>query len=253
MGQVALAIGAGLIVGILIGMTGMGGGSIMTPFLILVMKVDPVLAVGTDMAFAAVTKWVSGLQHHQQKNVNMRFVAWLALGSLPASLLTSSLILSINRSGSLVSLILPKILGVVLLLVALYTLARAFNWIKVDENVNWPPAWALVVIGAVGGALVGLTSVGSGTIIMAALLIFFSLSPAKLVGLDIFHGAILTTVPALVYAFGGHVAWGLVAWLLVGSIPGGWVGSKLVNLIPQWVVRGILSILMIIAGVRLLF
>jgi uncharacterized membrane protein YfcA len=253
MGLAVPAVGAGLIVGFLIGLTGMGGGSIMTPFLILFMKFNPLLAVGTDMAFAAITKWTAGIQHSHQKNVNVRMVAWLALGSLPASLVASSLVLSYDKSGAVVNLILPKILGVVLFMVALYTLARAFNWIRIKENVNWPPAWALTVIGVVGGAMVGLTSVGSGTIIMAALLIFFSLSPAKLVGMDIIHGALLTTVPALVYAFGGHVDWRMVAWLLVGSIPGGWAGSKLVNVIPGQLVRGVLSVLMILAAIRLLF
>ena len=163
MANILLIIAAGLVVGALIGMTGMGGGAIMTPFLILVMKVNPVLAIGTDLVFAALTKWSSGLQHRRQKNVSLRMVAWLALGSLPASFLASSFVLShYTKPNDLLERLLPKILGTVLVFVSLYTLARVFNWIKPSEDENWPPAWALVLIGLLGGGLVGLTSVGCG-------------------------------------------------------------------------------------------
>jgi len=247
-----LPVFVGLLVGILIAMTGMGGGAIMTPFLILVMKVNPVLAIGTDLVFAALTKWSSGLQHRRQKNVSLRMVAWLALGSLPASLLASSFVLShYAKPNDLLERLLPKILGAVLVLVSLYTLARVFNWIKPSEDENWPPAWALVLIGLLGGSLVGLTSVGSGTVIMASLLIFFSLPATQLVGLDVMHGALLTTVPAIVYAVGRQVDWPMVALLLTGSIPGAWLGTRLFKNVPQRLVRGALSAFLLFAGVRL--
>jgi uncharacterized membrane protein YfcA len=250
--SVFIPILAGLLVGILIAMTGMGGGAIMTPFLILVMKVNPVLAIGTDLVFAALTKWTSGLQHRRQKNVSLRMVAWLALGSLPASFLASSFVLSHHANpGDLLERLLPKILGAVLIVVSLYTLARIFNWIKVNEDLNWPPNWALALIGALGGGLVGLTSVGSGTVIMASLLIFFSLPPTQLVGLDVMHGALLATVPAGVYAFGGQVDWPLVGLLLLGSVPGAWLGTRLITRVPQRLVRGALSGFLLFAGVRL--
>jgi hypothetical protein len=242
---------AGLVVGILIGMTGMGGGAIMTPFLILVMKIDPVLAIGTDLAFASITKWLSGLQHWRRNRIDLKSVFWMALGSVPASFLMSHIVISRVRNGGVAQPILAKILGGVLVLVSLYTLARAFNLIKISRDESWPPVWVLNVIGMLGGGLVGLTSVGSGTIIMATLLIFFSIPPAQLIGMDVLHGAVLTTVPAFVYAFGGQVDWRLAAWMLVGSIPGGWIGIHLVSIIPQRAVRGTLSVLLMIAGVRL--
>ena len=249
---IVLPILVGLLVGVLISLTGMGGGAIITPFLILVMKVNPVLAIGTDLVFAAATKWVSGVQHKRQKNVRLRVVAWLALGSLPMSFLTSSFVLTRHaRSNDPLESLLPKILGAVLIFVSLYTLARLFNWIKVNEDINWPPKWALVLIGAFGGGLVGLTSVGSGTVIMASLLIFFSLPPTQLVGLDVMHGALLATVPAGVYALGGQVAWPLVGLLLLGSIPGAWLGTRLIKRVPQRLVRGTLSAFLLFAGVRL--
>jgi uncharacterized membrane protein YfcA len=243
----------GLVVGALISMTGMGGGAIMTPFLILVMKLDPVAAVGTDLAFASITKWVSGVQHRQQNNVAWRMVFWMAVGSLPASLIASNFVLrQADRDESLHQM-LGKVIGVVLILVSLYTLARLFKLIKIVEDANWPPAWALTLIGLSGGTLVGLTSVGSGTIIMASLLIFYSLPSTELVGLDIMHGAVLTTIPAGVYTFAGQVNWHLVVWLLLGSLPGAWLGVRLVSRVPQQMVRGALSFLLLFAGVRLFY
>ena len=246
-----LPVLAGLGVGALIGLTGMGGGAIMTPFLILVMKINPILAVGTDLVFAAITKWFGGLQHRRPNNVGLRMAFWMALGSMPASFFTSTFVLTRLKDEASTNFYLARILGIVLILVSLYTLARVFDWIKVDPNLHWPPAWALTVIGAIGGGLVGLTSVGSGTVIMASLLIFYSLPANQLVGLDVMHGALLTTVPAGVYAFGGLVDWPLVFWMLLGSIPGAWLGTRLVQRVPQRLVRGALSVFLIVAGVRL--
>jgi uncharacterized membrane protein YfcA len=235
----------------LIGMTGMGGGAIMTPFLILVMKVNPVLSVGTDLVFAAVTKWTSGLQHRRQDNVDMRMLFWLALGSVPMSFLTSSLVVSQLEKEAFVQLVLPRLLGAVLVLIGLYTLARLFHWIREDREINWPPAWALTLIGAVGGGLVGLTSVGSGTVIMASLLIFYALPPEQMVGLDVMHGALLTTIPALVYISAGQVDWHLALWMLAGSLPGALIGTYLVNIVPKWFVKGSLSLVLLITGLRM--
>lgn len=229
----------------------MGGGAIMTPFLILVLKIDPVLAVGTDLVFAAVTKWLSGIQHRRQHNVSLRMVVWMALGSMPTSFLMSSFVLSHINNGIGFRQVLVRLLGAVLILVSLYTLARVLNWIKVNDDVRWPPAWALVLVGGIGGMLVGMTSVGSGSIIMAALMIFFAIPPAKMVGMDVMHGAMLTTIPALVYSFGGQVNWPVAAWLLLGSIPGAWLGTRLITFVPQRLVRGTLSVFLVVAGVRL--
>ena len=250
--MILLPILTGLLVGALISLTGMGGGAIMTPFLILVMKINPVLAIGTDLVFAAITKWASGLEHRRQENVNLHMVAWLALGSLPASFLASSFVLSQHaNAGDFLARLLPKILGAILVLVSLYTLARVFNWVKVNEDLNQPPNWALVLVGALGGILVGLTSIGSGTVMMASLLIFFSMPPAQLVGLDVMHGALLASVPAAVYTFSGEVNWLLAGLLLVGSIPGAWLGTKLVARVPQRLVRGTLSAFLLFAGLRM--
>ncbi|MEW5828068.1 MAG: sulfite exporter TauE/SafE family protein [Chloroflexota bacterium] len=255
MTAIILPVLAGAAVGFLIGLTGMGGGALMTPFLILVMGVDPVLAVGTDLVFAAVTKIMGGIQHHRENHISLRRVLWMAVGSIPASILGAQFILRQAGDRLLVERTLPTILGVVLIAVSLILLARSFRWLgPKDEAVEarWPAPWALVSIGAVGGALVGMTSIGGGTVIMALLLVFFSIPLNFMVGLDVLHGALLAVVTSFNYAVAGQTDWLLVGLLLTGSIPGAWLGARLINRIDLRIVRGILALLILLAGIDLL-
>ena len=252
--NIILPIGAGLFVGFLIGLTGMGGGALMTPFLLIVMKLNPVLAVGTDLTFAAVTKMVGSIQHRRENNVSFRRVAWMAVGSLPASFLTAQFILRQPENSPLVEKTLPVILGWMLVLVSLIILARIARLLGPKEHVDirWPSPVAMLGIGAVGGALVGLTSIGGGTVIMALLLIFFSIPLNQMVGMDVLHGAMLATVPALTYAYAGEVNWSLVGLMLIGSLPGAWLGARAVNRNDRRLVRGVLGFLILGAGIHLL-
>jgi uncharacterized membrane protein YfcA len=252
--DVMIAIGAGLVVGFLISLTGMGGGALMTPFLIIVMKIDPVLAVGTDLVFAAVTKIAGGIQHRREKNVSLRSVLWMAAGSLPSSFLGAQFILSQATNHLLIEVILPKMLGGILILVGLILLARVLRWLGPKEfiTIKWPQPWALIVIGAIGGLLVGMTSIGGGTVIMALLLIFFSIPLNVMVGMDVVHGALLAVLSAGNYALAGKVNLPLVGLLLVGSLPGAWLGANLVNRIDLRIVRGLLALMIMGAGVNLL-
>jgi uncharacterized membrane protein YfcA len=245
-----LAILAGLIVGFLVGMTGMGGGALMTPFLILVMRMNPVMAVGTDLMFAAITKIGGGIQHRRQRTVWLKPVFYLALGSIPASFLGAQLILTNLEDERFLREILPLILGVVLFIVGLIVLARAFGWIKSrhEGETRWPYPWMFILVGALGGLLVGLTSIGGGTVIMALLLIFSLIPPEQLVGLDVTHGAILALFTASNYALVGQVDWLLIGWLLLGSVPGVWLGARAVRIVPQRAVRIFLGSLLLIAG-----
>ncbi|MCB0033307.1 MAG: sulfite exporter TauE/SafE family protein [Anaerolineales bacterium] len=246
---------AGFTVGFLIGLTGMGGGALMTPFLILAMKINPVIAVGTDLTFAALTKIFGGIAHRREHNASFRAVAWMSLGSMPASYLGARLVLQSSQSSSAAAGFLPKILGVVLTIVGVIVLARNTNLLvfKDDMAERWPRPWIFTLIGASGGFLVGLTSVGGGTVIMALLIVFFSIPINHMVGLDVAHGALLTIVPAITYAWGGQTNWPLVGLLLIGSIPGVWIGAHSVNRINHRYVRGVLSILILGGGIQLLF
>jgi len=245
---------AGIVVGFLVGMTGMGGGAVMTPFLILVLKVDPILAVGTDLVFASITKIGGGLQHWRQKTVWLKPVLWMALGSLPASFIGARYLLTHVGDDSLVDDMLPIFLGVVLTIVSVILFARVAGWPKsqLGAAVRWPSAWALIVVGAIGGFLVGVTSIGGGTVIMALMVIFFVIPPDQLVGLDVSHGAMLALFTAATYAIAGQVNWSLIGWLVLGSLPGVWLGARAVKIVSQNVVRTVLGILLFIAGVSLI-
>ncbi len=253
MTQFIFPIGVGMFVGFLIGLTGMGGGSLMTPFLLIVMKLDPVLAVGTDLTFAAITKIAGGIQHRREKNVSFKRVLWMACGSLPASILGSQFVLH-EADQPLVQKGLPILLGVTLIVVSLIILARTLRLLGPADHVEivWPAPWALILIGAIGGLLVGLTSIGGGTVIMALLMIFFSIPLNAMVGLDVVHGAILAIITALNYTSAGKADWSLVGLLLIGSVPGAWLGARLVNRVDRRIVRAFLSVLVLWAGIQVL-
>lgn len=252
--EIILPIVAGLCVGFLIGLTGMGGGALMTPFLLIVMKINPVLAVGTDLTFAAITKTLSGIQHRREKNVSLRSVFWMAAGSIPASFLGAQFILSQSDNVFLTRVFLPRFLGGVLITVSMILFARVFRWLGPKEmvEIKWPDPWALILIGAIGGALVGMTSIGGGTVIMALLLIFFSIPLNVMVGMDVVHGALLAALSASNYVLAGKIDIQLVTLLLIGSLPGAWLGTIIVKRVDMRFVRGLLALLILGAGVNLM-
>lgn len=249
-----MMVAAGLVTGFLTGLTGMGGGALMTPFLLSVMKFNPILAVGTDLVFAAVTKVVGGVEHHRESKVSLKPVLWMGAGSIPASLLGSQFVLSQQDNRYLIDQFLPKLLGWTLIIVSVIIMARVFRFFgpKKEAEVRYPPSWALVVIGAFGGLLVGLTSIGGGTVIMALLLLFFSMPLNYMVGLDVMHGALLAIISAGSYIFAGQTDFSAVGALLLGSLPGVWLGAKVVHRINLLLVRGILGLLVFGAGLQLL-
>lgn len=250
--QIMLPIGAGFMIGFLIGLTGMGGGALMTPFLLIVMKLEPAVAIGTDLAFAAITKIIGGTQHYRHGNVVPKQVAWMALGSLPASFISAQLVLRLD--SRIVENILPLVLGAVLILVGAIIIAQALNLLqpRLASELLWPRPLAMVLIGAVGGFLVGMTSIGGGTVIIAMLMIFFTIPVNYLVGLDVLHGALLANVAALNYALAGRTEWSLVGLLLIGSIPGVWCGVHAISRIDRRIIRGVLAVLIFGAGINLL-
>ena len=253
--DIVLPVGAGLVVGFLIGLTGMGGGALMTPFLLTVMKLNPVVAVGTDLTFASITKIIGGIQHRREENVSFRRVLWMAGGSIPASFLGAQFILRHSENQNLIENILPKILGLTLIIVSLIIFARVFRLLGPKEivEIRWPEPWGMILIGAIGGFLVGMTSIGGGTVIMALLLIFFSIPLNLMVGVDVVHGALLAVLSAANYVMAGQIDFKMVGLLLVGSLPGAWLGASAIKHMDLRLVRGILAVLVIGAGIDLLF
>ena len=246
----------GLGIGILVGMTGMGGGSLMTPLLILIFGIQPTTAIGTDIFYSAVTKTVGGWRHLRMKTVNMELVKWLALGSVPAAVGGVALVSVIenhvgeDRLDSLVY----AVLGGTLLMVGIITLARALILRNlVDErdrfDVERRHKVAAVLIGATTGFVIGITSAGSGTVIAILLIAVYRLAPKKVVGTDVFHAAILLWAAGIAHWVGGNVDFTLAANILIGSVPGVIIGSALSSKAPQGFIRTALGLVLIGSGI----
>ncbi|HEY7456327.1 MAG TPA: sulfite exporter TauE/SafE family protein [Solirubrobacterales bacterium] len=246
----------GLGIGILVGMTGMGGGSLMTPLLILIFGVQPTTAIGTDIFYSAVTKTVGGWRHLRMKTVNMDLVKWLALGSVPAAIAGVAIVsfletkIDPDRLDSLVY----AVLGGTLLMVGVITLMRALILRSlVDERerfeVERRHKVAAVVIGATTGFVIGITSAGSGTVIAILLIAVYRLAPKKVVGTDVFHAAVLLWAAGLAHWIGGNVDFVLAGNILLGSVPGVVVGAALSDRAPQGFLRTALGVVLVGSGI----
>ena len=251
-------IGFGLGVGILVGMTGIGGGSLMTPMLILVFGITPVTAIGSDLAYAAVTKTVGGYKHWRQRTVDMQLSSWMAIGSVPAAIFGVWVLERVeDAAGHDFDDLLLTVLAVALLLTGAATLVRAFlksmharerDTIVMERRHKI----AAVVLGASVGFVLGVTSAGSGALIAVGLILLFRLTPTRVVGTDVFHAAILLWAAGLAHVSAGNVDFGLVGNILIGSIPGVWVGSHWSVRVNPAVLRTTLAVVLIGAGLALL-
>ncbi|MDI3510094.1 MAG: uncharacterized protein PWQ61_859 [Betaproteobacteria bacterium] len=253
---------AGFAVGLIVGLTGVGGGSLMTPVLIFFFGIKPYMAVGTDLLFAAVTKAGGTLSLARQRLVPWRVVAQLCAGSLPASVLTLAVLHHVGPASAQVQSVMTHTLGVALLLTAaamLYKAARGKVLPRTLDQRDLAGAtrarhWSLpVLFGAVIGTLVTLTSVGAGAIGVSVLLLLYPLLPLpRIVAADIAYAVPLTLVAGLGHASLGSVDWSLLGLLLTGSLPGIWLGTRLMRHTPERLVRSLLSLLLAYAGTKLI-
>ena len=248
----------GALIGILVGLTGMGGGSLMTPILILVFDFKPTLAIGTDILHGAIFKSVGAVQHRRMGNVQARLSGWMFLGSAPMSLLGVWLAHSLEqRYGDDLESVMAQVLGGALLFGCAGLLAKTFARAKASATdrafvLTTRDRIAAVLIGVFGGFIVGLTSVGSGVFFGLTMLVVFPLRAHKVVGTDIFHAAALLYVAGVGHWVAGNVDIGAVGWLLLGSIPGVLLGGHMTLSIPDRPLRGILAAVLGLAGLRLL-
>jgi uncharacterized membrane protein YfcA len=251
-------IAFGLGVGVLVGMTGIGGGSLMTPMLILVFGVTPVTAIGTDLAYAAVTKTVGGYKHWRQRTVDMRLSAWMAVGSVPAAVGgVYVLTLLEDWAGRDFEDLLLTILAIALLITGAATLVRAFlkrmhERERATIELERRHKVAAVVLGVCVGFVLGVTSAGSGALIAVGLILLFRLIPTRVVGTDVFHAAILLWAAGLAHIVAGNVDFALVGTILLGSVPGVWLGSHWSVRVEPAVLRTTLAVVLIGAGLALL-
>jgi uncharacterized protein len=250
----------GLAVGFLIGLTGMGGGAMMTPLLLWTGWAAPTVAVGTDLVWNALTKTVGAVVHYRHKNVNLRLVWKLATGSVPGALVGLYLLDLLKRSAGVqyVDHLIVRLLGGTLMLVAIGIVFKGYlrEWLPgaaersaTDETLK---GWHVPLLGFVVGVLVSFTSVGSGSLIVTTLLLMFPGERLnRLVGSDVFHGVLIVGVAALGHWHLGDVNLPLVSGMLLGSVPGVWLGSFIASRIPEGTLRPAVATLLFVTGVKL--
>lgn len=247
---------AGLLIGLLVGMTGMGGGSLMTPMLVLIFGFKPTVAIGTDILHGAIFKTFGAARHRQLGTVHARLTLWMLLGSAPTSLAGVALATWLkHRYGEGFEHVAQGLLGAALLACGVGFLVKAYLHTQGDDRpflLQRRDRVAAVLVGVSGGFIVGITSVGSGTWFGLAMLTLFPLTAAKVVGTDIFHAAALLWVAGIGHLIGGNVDLGATGWLLIGSIPGVLLGSQLTVRLPDRALRAALALVLFLAGVKLL-
>ncbi|KJV26226.1 membrane protein [Aquitalea magnusonii] len=247
---------AGLVVGFIVGLTGVGGGSLMTPIL-LWFGISPSTAVGTDLLYAAVTKAGGVFVHHQQKHVDWKLTGWLSMGSVPASLLTLGLLSWLHLSSHVLDSVFKLVLGIALLLTAASILLKP-KLMKLINPAGNPQAELVlkplptVLIGVGLGVLVTLSSIGAGALGTLALFALYPALPTRrLVGTEIAHAVPLTLVAGLGHASMGNLNYMLLLNLLMGSLPGIWLGSKLTRSLTDSWLRPALAVMLAVVGAKL--
>ena len=247
---------AGLLVGVLVGTTGMGGGSLLTPILVLLFGFDPGVAIGTDILHGAIFKSFGAVRHRTLGTVHARLASWMLLGSAPMSLVGVALSSWLVRNyGDGVQSVQAQVLGVALVFGGLGLFLRS---VISRRNVSDAPfllsnrdRLIAFSLGFFGGFIVGLTSVGSGTFFGLVMILAFPLTARKIVGTDIFHAAVLLWVAGFGHFVAGNVDMTAVGWLLLGSIPGVLLGSQVSVRVPEQALRVSLATVLVASGIKL--
>ncbi len=256
-----------LAVGVVVGLTGMGGGALMTPALVLFFGVPPLTAVSSDLIASAAMKPVGSIVHMRRGTVHWKLVLWLVIGSVPTAFCGALIIAAVGPLGD-VSTFVKTALGVVLLIAAAGLILRAYvtmadnarlvrglprRRVPTNDDVVTVRIVPTLVVGAIGGLMVGLTSVGSGSLIIVCLMALYPLlSPNRLVGTDLAQAVPLVIAAAIGHLLFGDVDWGIVWPLIIGSIPGAYIGAQLSSRVPGGVVRRALALILLVAGIKLL-
>ncbi len=255
---------AGVLVGFCVGITGVGGGSLMTPILISLFRIEPHIAIGTDLLYAAISKFCGSMVHAKKLNIVWPIVLWLALGSLPASFITHWVLENYLSSSSSYKAVLTMVLGFMLTLTGLSIMFRAqiekfFDKFRAekknndeDEKFNIDGKRTYVVImGVILGVFVTLSSVGAGAFgVMALILMFPNLPMIRIIGSDVVHAVLLTSVAGFAHMSSGNVDFHLLGWLLVGSIPAIIIGTLISSRMPEKLIRKVLGITLFALGIN---
>ena len=249
----------GLAVGVIVGLTGMGGGALMTPMLVFFFGVNPLAAVSSDLVTSAVMKPFGGFVHAVRRTVNWHLVGWLALGSVPSGFAGVFLLRALGGEGG-VDVVVTTALGVALLVAAAALIVKAYI---TTTRRQWPTAGKVarvtvrplptITIGVIGGLVVGMTSVGSGSLMIIALMLLYrQLQPGQLVGTDLVQAVPLVAAAALGHLLYGDFQLAVTASLLVGSIPGTILGALASSRAPAGLIRRALAFVLLASGLKLL-
>jgi len=252
--QIALG---GLVVGLLVGLSGVGGSSLMLPILVLLFRVSPLVAVGTDLAYSVPTKLLGTLVHYRQGTINRRLVLLLCIGGIPGALigLASLSFLKAHISLDALNSVLKHVIGGLLLVIAITIVG--IQLLPKYQTLNWvslrPRAFLIVAMGAIVGFLISVTSIGAGSITLTALILMLPrLSLQQLVGSDVAFAAIIVPIAAAGHLGLGSINWTLTLNLLIGSLPGVYIGSRLCGILPSKYLRPAMAGIMALAATRLL-
>lgn len=251
---------SGLAVGFIVGLTGVGGGSLMTPIL-LWFGINPATAVGTDLLYAAITKAGGVVIHQRQRNIDWKITGWLAAGSVPAALATVLALNLLHPDVATLNALIKHFLGFALILTALAIIFKktllAFAQRHAGDWLNRPQRqlnWLTLVTGLVLGVIVTLSSIGAGALGTVALFMLYPLIPtSRLVGTEIAHAVPLTAIAGLGHAGLGNIDWFVLTSLLAGSLPGIWIGSHLNGRASDKILRPCLAVMLALVGSKLVF
>lgn len=254
-----LVVGFGLGVGILVGMTGIGGGALMTPLLVLFIGTSPITAVGTDLAYGAITKTVGAIKHWRQGTVDFLLSGWMAIGSVPAAVAGVYVVGILRKrlgAGPFDSTMLYLLAGAigftgVMTLVRAIFLKQLIARERETVQMQARHKIAAILLGLSVGFVLGITSAGSGSLIALGLIMLFRLTPHRVVGTDVFHAAILLWAGAIAHIVAGNVDYVLAGTILIGSVPGVWIGSHMSIRLPAGTLRTVLGVVLIGAALGL--
>jgi hypothetical protein len=257
LGTIAGRVIVGLVVGVLVGLTGLGGGMVLLPLLISVLGVPPIIAVGSDSVINCITKIGAGSLHWRQGNVSWPLVLNLAYGSIPGAIIGVTVLAAIRTSyGNAVNDFLRGVIGVLLVIIPIGYLVKLrasqpeVSFATLHEKKFRP---GVLLIGFVAGILVGVTSIGSGSVILMLLMVIYGFAPAMMVGTDIVHAVLLAGLTGVLQFRLGNVNMALVLTVLIGSVPGGILGAYLTNHVPSGRLKQILCTLLMLVGARMLW
>ncbi len=250
---------SGFVVGAIVGLTGVGGGSLMTPLLVLLFGVSPATAVGTDLLYAAITKAGGTVAHGRKGHIDWAITGRLAAGSIPAAAITVWVLSQLPKGSNVIGQLISHGLGFALLLTAIAILFGR----KLRDYAGQHEESALrqkylgkitILVGAILGVVVTISSVGAGALGVAVLFFLYpKLPPIRIVGSDVAHAVPLTLVAGLGHWMLGGVDWALLGALLLGSLPGIWLGTHISAKVPEHILRRLLASMLVIIGSKLVF